>query len=118
MTYTAFGLLIYFTHDLRMAIIAALVWGWGGETLWATGPAQVVNVSDPKRYGSIAGLFQSATYSGQMLGLILLGYLISHESHHRGQILLALKQSGVRMPEEFRFGIWEHWLRPKLAIAS
>ena len=47
-------------------------------------------------------------------GLILLGYLISHDSHHRGQILLALKQSGIRMPDEARFGIWEHWSRPKL----
>ena len=32
------------------------------------------------------------------------------------QVLLALKQSGVRMPEEAKFGIWEHWMKPKLAM--
>ncbi len=77
-TYTLFGVLIYFAHDYRLAVLAAVLWGWGGETLWATGPAQVLNVSDPRRRGSISGLFQSATYSGQMLGVVLFGWIMAH----------------------------------------
>lgn len=40
-----------------------------------------------------------------------LGYLISHESYHRGEICMALTQSGHPIDKKVSFGLWEWGVR-------
>ena len=61
---------------------------------------------------AIASLLQTGLESGRIKGfkphpIAFLGYLISHESHHRGQIMLCLKQSGHPVDPKVQFGLWE-----------
>jgi uncharacterized damage-inducible protein DinB len=54
---------------------------------------------------------RSCAAGGQVGGfkrgiVALLGYLIAHESHHRGSILLTAKQTGHTLSEDLRWGIW------------
>jgi uncharacterized damage-inducible protein DinB len=76
-------------------------------------------------------LQQSLTDSGRAINLLLaksiesdgkikgfkphvtafFGYLISHESHHRGQIALSVKQSSHPLSKKISFGIWEWGVR-------
>lgn len=36
-----------------------------------------------------------------------LSYIIAHEAHHRGNILLTLKQCGVKTDAALQYGIWD-----------
>lgn len=39
------------------------------------------------------------------------GYLIAHESHHRAQVILALKQAGFPLDKKLLYGMWEWGVR-------
>jgi len=40
-----------------------------------------------------------------------LGYIVAHESYHRGQIALSLKQSGHSLDKKIAYGMWEWGVR-------
>jgi uncharacterized damage-inducible protein DinB len=37
----------------------------------------------------------------------MIAYFISHDSHHRGNIMLTLKQTGEKVPDALKWGLWE-----------
>ncbi len=39
------------------------------------------------------------------------GYLVAHESHHRGQVALILKMAGRPLDKKVTYGMWEWGLR-------
>ena len=67
----------------------------------------------PKSADGIAELVRKKEAAGKSVSgfkphnAAFLSYLISHESHHRGQVMLVLKQSGHPVDKGVAYGLWE-----------
>lgn len=65
---------------------------------------------------AMEALFKKAIKEGKVKSFkphvtAFLGYVLAHESQHRGQIALALKQSGHPLDKKIAYGIWEWGVR-------
>jgi uncharacterized damage-inducible protein DinB len=65
---------------------------------------------------AVEALLERAATTGKVKGFkphatAFLGYLVSHESHHRGQIAVTLKGNGHPLDKKVAFGLWEWGVR-------
>jgi uncharacterized damage-inducible protein DinB len=77
-----------------------------------TGDKEALAVSLEASGRAIEGLLRKGLADGRVKGfkphpVAFLGYLISHESHHRGHIGWTLKNTGHPLDQRTAYGLWE-----------
>jgi uncharacterized damage-inducible protein DinB len=108
-----------------VAAIAAHIHNVRGMWLKAAGgePVDKIEPRTVTRAEALAALDRSHAALGKLLAGVLagdgrirsfkpdaagfIGYLVSHDAHHRGQMAMLARQSGHPLPQKAMFGMWE-----------
>lgn len=62
------------------------------------------------------GKFPGANWSNLPASVLhFVAYLIAHEGHHHGQLVMLARQLGHRLPDEVVYGLWQRSKRAKEA---
>lgn len=55
--------------------------------------------------GALQGNGRVRNFRPDVAGFV--GYLIAHDAHHRGQIIMLARRPGHPLPQKAMFGMWE-----------
>jgi uncharacterized damage-inducible protein DinB len=75
-------------------------------------PAQALRALETSRHALCAVISHALSGNGQVKGfrpdvMGFVAYLIAHDAHHRGQIVILARQLGYPLPQKAMFGMWE-----------
>ncbi|HTY84225.1 MAG TPA: DinB family protein [Silvibacterium sp.] len=75
-------------------------------------PRQAMRALEMSRHALSVVISQAISADGRVRGFRpdvagFVGYLISHDAHHRGQIAMLARQVGHPLPQKAMFGMWE-----------
>ncbi len=71
--YAGFAGCVYLWPNFWFVFAAALAWGWGAAAVWVSGPTRILENESPLQRGRASGIFFSAVFLGQAIGVIGLG---------------------------------------------